>query len=173
VTFPQYIGIDPGIKGAIAFYDAGSENYLRVFDMPTTWGYERKASKSHGSKQRRSQVDAVAVADIFSNFTTPGSLALIEEVHAMPNDGGVQAFAFGRSYGVVLGVLAAQGIVVKTVRPSVWKSLMNLSSDKSASIGKAVYQFPKYAHMFGRKMDDGRAEAAILAYFGHYQFGGL
>lgn len=176
-NLPQvFIGVDPGITGAIAVYSPYSSNAqkLLVFDMPTRSGYVRRTRQRNGAKSRRKEVCVNALHDIFATFVTSHfmNVAVIEEVHSMPQDGPVQAFSFGKSYGLVYAMLIAHQIKTCTVRPAVWKSMMGLTSDKSASLAKAITFFPREAHLFGRMKDDGRAEAALLAYFGYRTYAG-
>lgn len=76
-------------------------------------------------------------------------------------------FNFGRSYGVVEGVLLAHDTVVRRVKPAAWKVSMGLmGKDKNASRAKAREYFPDQERFFKRVCDDGRAEAVLLAVYG-------
>ena len=88
----------------------------------------------------------------------------------MPKDGAVQAFAFGKATGGVLGVLAGLEVPTLEVRPAVWKVLMGVPADKNTSRAMAQKLFPRYAEKFKRVKDDGRAEAALMAQYGVQQF---
>lgn len=158
------LGIDPGHSGALAFYKPNVKK-LHIFDMPLL------AKGNSGRKE----VHAIHLAGLLKRYAPFTAVAVMEDVGAMiyvdqfgmrRGQGAAASFAFGKSSGVVVGALAALGIKVVAVKPSVWKSLLNLSSDKSASIARAVYTFPEYAGWFARKKDDGRAEAALLAWLG-------
>lgn len=81
--------------------------------------------------------------------------------------GAAASFEFGKSQGVVLGILSALEIKTILVKPAVWKSMLNLSSDKSLSRTRASSIFPRKAGQFARKKDDGNAEAALLAWLGY------
>ena len=165
------IGIDPGIKGAIAFYRP-QDGKLKIYDMP-------KLEKENG----RWEVDSMGVTKLVSRYVKglASSIAVIEDVSAMTyvdakgnkrGQGAAASFAFGKGVGQLLGVLAAHWIRVIPVKPSVWKSLMNVSSDKSTSIALARERFPKYCNYFAKKSSDGRAEAALLCLFAVERFGG-
>jgi hypothetical protein len=52
------------------------------------------------------------------------------------------------------------------VDPSAWKKTMHLSTDKNASRALASQYFPDAADQWSRVRDDGRAEAALIAYYG-------
>lgn len=71
-------------------------------------------------------------------------------------------FNFGKSFGIITGIIAGFKIPMYFVKPSVWKILMGLDSMKINSLIKADLLFKN--HNFKNK--DGEAEAALLAYFG-------
>lgn len=147
------LGADPGIHGAIALL--GTRGSLEIFDMPTI----RADKKLH--------VDDYTLArkiDAFGkNYI---ETAFIERVHAMPKNGAVSMFSFGTSYGILRGVIAASFIPAVLVTPQSWKKDLGITSDKKQSLAKARELFPEYLHLFSRQKDDGRAEAALLAYYG-------
>lgn len=97
--------------------------------------------------------------------------AAIEDVHSMPDQGIASTFRFGYSAGIIMGVLQALEIPVLRVKPSVWKASLNLSADKSRSLSLAKKLYPRYADLFKRKKDDGRAEALLIAHFAKQTFG--
>ena len=80
-------------------------------------------------------------------------------------EGAVGAFAFGRSRGVVEGVLAAAGARSQFLTPAFWKRAVGFppGRDKDASRAAAIQRWPARAELFARKKDDGRAEAALIA----------
>jgi crossover junction endodeoxyribonuclease RuvC len=145
VNPPVVIGIDPGISGAVAAVDAATGGLVWVEDMP--------ALDKH--------VNAAALADLLEGEVIVA--AAVEAVHAMPKQGVSSSFNFGRSYGVVLGVLAALNTPVVHLRPAQWKKALGLSADKSASRRMATDLWPAQAEQFKRVKDDGRAEAALIA----------
>jgi crossover junction endodeoxyribonuclease RuvC len=82
---------------------------LDVFDMPVLMD---------GPKGRRA-VNSPLLASLI--FKTHATLAFVEFVGARPGEGAVGAFAFGRSRGVIEGVLGAVGIPVTFIAPASWK----------------------------------------------------
>lgn len=84
----------------------------------------------------------------------------------MPNQGVASMFRFGYNAGILLGVLNALEIKVLKVKPAVWKSALNLSSDKSKSLKLARKLFPSLHNQLRMQKNDGRAEALLLAHFG-------
>lgn len=148
------IGIDPGASGAIAWiYDSGS---VEMRDMPV----------AHKSSGKGNEVVPRLVADmLFANYDEV--MVYLEAVHAMPGQGVTSMFSFGRSMGVVEGVLAALEIPYTLVRPRAWKKRAGLiGKPKDASRGLAMRLYPQAAEYLTRKKDNGRAEALLIAHFG-------
>lgn len=146
-----FIGIDPGISGAIAFVSTGPIGGLMgVHDMPVM-----KLGKS-------SRVNASALTKLLSSYVHVQCHAVIERVSAMPKQGVVSVFTFGHSAGILEGVVPALGIPYELVTPHVWKKHFNLiGAGKEASRAKAIQLYP--GAPLERKKDVGRAEAILLA----------
>ena len=138
------LGIDPGQKGALAWYFANVPSRVAVEDMPVVAG----------------QIDGAALARRIRMMEP--SEAIIEQVASRPGQGVSSVFTFGKGYGTVIGVLQACGVPVHFVTPAKWKAHFGLSKDKDLSRAKAISLWPS-CEGFERKKDDGRAEAALLA----------
>jgi crossover junction endodeoxyribonuclease RuvC len=150
----KFMGIDPGAFGAIAILDKDSRE-LVVIDMPTI--------KVKRGPRVVNQVDAHMLADALRGHVTADTSALIEKVHAMPGQGVSSMFSFGRAAGIVEGVLAGLSVPFQLIPPATWTKSMRTFGGKDGSRQRAQELFPDYAHLFARKKDDGRAEAALLA----------
>jgi crossover junction endodeoxyribonuclease RuvC len=109
------------------------------------------------------QVDAHMLANALRGHVTADTSALIEKVHAMPGQGVSSMFSFGRAAGIVEGVLAGLSVPFELIPPATWIKSMRTFGGKDGSRQRAQELFPDYAHLFARKKDDGRAEAALLA----------
>jgi crossover junction endodeoxyribonuclease RuvC len=142
----HYIGIDPGLTGAVAIVDRRGD-LIDVYDMPVVAG----------------QVNAVELAQSFDTFPADEQIVAIERVASRPGQGVAGVFRFGVSYGIVVGVVGALGHRTLHPTPSKWKADMGLNADKERSRKAAIDRWPKRADFFKRKKDDGRAEAALLA----------
>lgn len=142
------LGIDPGISGAVAFYFPMVPSRIAVFDVPVAG----------------SEINAPELARLI-RIHRP-TLAVIERVSAMPGNGAVSMFNFGRSYGDVRGVIGAMEIPLHLVTPQKWKKHFGLSADKEQSRLRAIRMFPSVADRFQLKKHDGRAEAALIALYG-------
>jgi crossover junction endodeoxyribonuclease RuvC len=151
-----YLGIDPGISGALAVLDE-NEDIVQIFDMPTL---EVITGKS--KKQRVNPHSIVSELKLFKDQRIEG---LIEQVNAMPNQGVTSMFSFGRSLGILEGVLAGLDIPYNLVTPTVWKKRMGVNSSKDGARELAMRTWSSKSELFKRKKDDGRAEAALLALY--------
>jgi crossover junction endodeoxyribonuclease RuvC len=145
------IGVDPGKAGAIGLVDDLGD-LIGVHDMPLAGGI----------------VSPILLAQLeeWSNPAFPVfGAAVIEDVHSMPKQGVASSFGFGRSKGVVEGVFAGAGRPLVYVAPSKWKKDLALSADKDGARRRAIELWPAKAQLFARVKDDGRAEAALIAYW--------
>ena len=146
------LGVDPGKTGAIAALTVDGR-LAGVDDMPVT-----------GSIVSAALLDELVHNRVDPLADRPGT-AVIELVHAMPGQGVTSMFSFGRSLGVVEGVLAAQEWSIEWVTPARWKKTLGLSADKDESRRRAIELWPEHAGLFARKKDNGRAEAALIAWW--------
>ena len=148
-------GIDPGKTGALSIlYD---NNVVSCFDVPMQLvkGKAKPAWAKWASEWRNA-----------FGFEAP-DMIVIEDIAARPGQGVTSMFSFGRTLGFAHALAQGAGVPVHFVTPFVWKGRLGLlNSDKGASREKARTLFPASAHAFERVKDDGRAEAALLAYYG-------
>jgi hypothetical protein len=153
----RIISIDPGITGALCRMDGDD---VEVRDCPT-----------FDPKDAKRTIDAAQLADIIDAWTEgpPGTFSIvIEEVHAIPqipgrsNIGTSQMFAMGRGYGIYIGIFAGLRVPYTSVRGAVWKKALHISADKEAARQRASQMMPRHAHLWARKKDHGRAEAALI-----------
>lgn len=164
------IGVDPGLRGAISAYDALSKKLIGCHDMPLAHFSKRK-----GRIKPRGQIDHYGLATIVDAYSRYAVLAVIEEVGGMVyldkfghirGQGSAASFNFGKSAGLIQGVIAAHYLPILFTRPAIWKPLMNLTHDKDLSRSEASRLFPYMSSYFYQKRHDGRAESALLALFG-------
>ena len=148
------LGIDVGLNGAIALVVDGE--LVSVVDMPTV-------TLDRNGKAKR-QVSVPELVQIVKDFDP--TEAYTERVFAMAGQGVTSVFSFGRSLGVVEGVLGALKIKNSLVTPQTWQKRMAVTGGKDGSRARAMDLFPEQAQMFKRVKDDGRADAALIAAFG-------
>ena len=152
----RIIGIDPGLSGAVAVL-TGSDSLI-VIDMPTM-------TVDRNGKAKR-QVSASELAFIFSNFNSDDTHVFVEKVSAMAGQGVTSVFSFGRSFGMIEGILAAFRLPVTYVAPATWVKAVGRGQGKDASRARAMELFPNNQADFKLKKWDGRADAALIAYWG-------
>jgi crossover junction endodeoxyribonuclease RuvC len=149
------LGVDPGQTGAIAVLaDGDVEGFI---DMPTL---PRRA----GGFQVNAAELAASLRGVLQRFSGAYVLAVLEQVSAMPKQGGASGFRFGQSDGMVRGVLGALRIPIIEVPPQMWKRHLRLTGcNKDAARTLAVQRFPAAAPSLTRKKDIGRADALLIA----------
>jgi crossover junction endodeoxyribonuclease RuvC len=148
------IGIDPGIKGAVAILK-DDLSYYDVFDMPTMPLSKTKQQINPWELTKR-----LIVLD-------PITKVCIERVSAMPEQGVSSMFNFGVCYGIVRGVCAGLMLPVILITPQEWKKKYSLvGKDKPKDLARTVAQqlypdapLPLMKHV-------GRADALLIARYG-------
>lgn len=166
-----YLGIDPGIGGALALFDDVTDN-LFVYDVPTF------SLPSGKTKKRRVDLMGLArVADIVMGSAgegAPAPIVVIEQVNAMPGRGreegdaprtmgATSAFNFGRTTGNLEAVFAAHFLRIEYVPPAKWKRDLKVPAAKDGARARASQLLPAHAHHWTRVKDADRAEAALIA----------
>ena len=136
-----FIGIDPGTSGGLAY----------VTDEDNDCGYAALGKLT----EREIHLLVKDICDL--SDTDP--CAVIELVHSSPQMGVKSAFTFGRSYGFLRGVLAANRVRYVEVRPQAWQKAMGCltKGDKNVSKAKAQQLYP------GEKVTHATADALLLA----------
>ncbi len=127
----KILAIDPGIGGAIAFYNDSYQDpihYIGVMDMPKT-PYD--------------------IATFFRYWRT-ADFSYIEEIQARENDSKrvSSAMKLMKNYGICLGACHASEIDMKPVKPQVWmsrfiKSGLTYAQRKKHLWAIAEQEFPK------------------------------
>jgi crossover junction endodeoxyribonuclease RuvC len=144
-------GIDPGVHGALAVLN--EEGDCDTIAMPIMGA-------------PKPIVDGGALVRWFGDRDV--DLVVVEQAQAFPKQGVATSFRFGQTYGQALGALQASLIPYRTVSPASWKRDLHLSHDKEQSRRRAIELFPRAAPQFARKLDEARAEAALLAWWWLY-----
>lgn len=153
----MYFGVDPGKHGALVWL-AGSE----IGGYGVDW--------SSGD-------DAVAaLGPVMST-----DLVAVERNHPVPGMGTVSAFSFGRSYGILLGVLAAMGVEPVIVRAQDWRAWALGGKDRvpkdrkgreAATVAAAMERWPGLVWPKTKRAREAVACAAFIGEFAHSGRGG-
>jgi Holliday junction resolvasome RuvABC endonuclease subunit len=149
------LAIDPGLTGALAFIVLPDTSRVAVYDMPVVNG----------------EVNARELRDLIAKFKPDA--AIIEQVGPMPRDGVRQAWRFSSAYTTANVVCFMMGIPTSRVTPATWKKDMKVKgghAGKEQCRALALRMFPECAASFSRKKDQGRAEAALLAFHAQKKF---
>jgi crossover junction endodeoxyribonuclease RuvC len=155
-----FIGIDPGINGAVAFV-SDRHTFARacVFDLPR-----------HATEHR---LDGYALAALMRKHAPADdeTRVYLEQIHAAANHsgGGASMQSMGammRSVGIIEGAIDCTRFPLHCVTPQRWKKFFGLTKDKAQSLALARKLYPEMQSSLKRKKDDGRAEAVLLAHFG-------
>lgn len=144
-----YIGIDPGASGGFAFI---SDHGAVTFPWDNTEFIRTMRTFPHDM-------------DI---------IAYVEKVGAMPQNGSVSMFSFGKAAGFIEGVLSAMQIPYQLVPPQKWKKEYSLGSDKAKSIEVCERLFPKVNLLRTERCTtkhDGMAEALLIAEYARRRSG--
>ena len=152
------IGIDPGISGAICFFENGQVK--EIINMPVM---------TDGKKNKR-QINGNQIFNEISlrinNLDAKNINVVVEQVSAMPGQGVTSMFNFGQSFGVIKGICAAMQLSIFFVRPAKWKKYFDLiNTEKDASRTKAIEMFPKISSNLSKKKDSNKADAILIASF--------
>ena len=142
-----YIGIDPGVSGAIAIL---APDGVTFHDMPILEVKKKQTLDYAGLACLRPYSSSAFVA--------------VELVGAMPGQGVSSMFKFGQCYGAVLATLATLELPYELVTPPVWKRAYRLiGCEKDESRAAALRLFPQCANDLRLKKHHGRADALLLA----------
>jgi crossover junction endodeoxyribonuclease RuvC len=163
-----YIGIDPGVTGAVAItnvvlhspYHILYGNETLVFDMPviSVANTQRKESRVWGKE----------LFNLLNSLPKDRSImtAVIERTHPM-KDTAMTAFSMGMSRATILAALEIACIPYIEVSPLAWKKHFKLTKcDKDASRTLAIQRFPELTDQLKLKKHHNRAEALLLALYG-------
>ena len=143
-----FLGIDPGASGGIAVLDSDAREPGWVFPMPKT------------------ESDLEAEIAKWRPTVIGTTVAAIERVGGIPGQAAGASFKFGRSAGVIVGLLIAHKIPFVEVSPGKWMRHFGLygrnltkTQRKNASKALAQKRFP------GIKLTHATAEALLLALY--------
>ena len=154
------IGMDPGISGAICFFENGEVK--EIIDMP---------NMADGKKNKR-QINGPQVYNEISsrikNIPKKEIVVVIEQVSAMPGQGVTSMFNFGQSFGVLKGICSAMQLSMYFIRPVKWKKYFGLiKTEKDASRTKVIEIFPYISSQLSKKKDSNKADAILISSFFH------
>ena len=152
------IGIDPGISGSICFFQDGK--IIDVVETPTMTEGKKNKKQVNGSQIFNE------ISEKIKKIDKKDVKVVIEQVSAMPGQGGTSMFNFGQSFGILKGICSAMQLPMYFVRPIKKKKYFNLiNSEKDASRTRAIEIFPYFSSQLSRKKDSNKADAILIASF--------
>lgn len=151
------VGVDPGVSGAFAIVRAGLALVLE--DAPVI-----RVGKSRRVPDVPGMVDLLARVAVIA---APGERVgvVIEQQGGRP---GQATFLLGRNAGLWEGCVAALGLPYMLANAAAWKRAIGVGRDKGLSRVLASRLFP--GADLGKRSDEGRAEALLLATYGERIF---
>ena len=152
------IGIDPGISGAICFFEDGQVK--EIIEMPVMADGKKNKRQINGPQVYNEILKRI------NNFQKKDIIVVIEQVSAMPGQGVTSMFNFGQSFGVLKGICSAMQLSMFFIRPAKWKKYFGLiKTEKDASRTKVIEIFPYISSQLSRKKDSNKADAVLIASF--------
>ena len=152
------IGIDPGISGAICFFEDGQVK--EIIDMPVMAEGKKNKRQINGPQTYNEILKRI------NKFQKKDIIVVIEQVSAMPGQGVTSMFNFGQSFGVLKGICSAMQLSTFFIRPAKWKKYFGLiKTEKDASRTKVIEIFPYISSELSRKKDSNKADAVLIASF--------
>ena len=161
-----YVGIDPGLSGAVAAISVNDHDEVLLFDTPVLKiGKKRQMNTKEATSILKFIRNYGAGNNDWSDWKKPQILCALERVHAMPKQGVTSVWSFAQNYGQWLGILAAlePPIPHELVTPQAWKRVMmdGMPKEKDASIQRVHQLFPEADVTL--KKHHGRADALLMA----------
>ena len=161
-----WVGIDPGVRGAIAVIDSHGE--WHVIDMPK--------QGSSGAMTVTCLLDSVRINHVHR-------FVAIEQQRAYGGQGVVSSCALGQAYGWICGVVDVWSsntvAIVKHPPPQIWQPpIIGRRVDdgpkaKERALAVAAEADPRIALQTPRgRVLDGRADAICIALYARQQWGG-
>lgn len=152
------IGIDGGISGAICVLQ--DDKICELFTMPI-----------RDSGNGRNEYDVEKLVEFFSSYKD--ATVILEKAQYTPQLGGISSFSFGKSYGLMIGLLTALKIRFHIVAAKSWQKEMfegqSASNTKAASeiIARRLYPNESFtATEKSKKTHSGMTDAALIATYG-------
>ena len=162
------LGCDSDAGGALALVRGPSVGVIAavdVLDAPTM------KVEVNGKPRTRLCVEEM-VGLVTRLKVPPGTTVHLEEGGVEYGFSAQTAFVQGYNFGLWKGVLAAAGLEVSVVKPQAWKWAFGLAhkgstKDESRAMASAIFPEVVKAGLLKRKKDHGRAEALLIAAYGH------
>lgn len=134
------IGIDPGATGAVVCLKNGHLVCRRF--------------------------DGGSPLELIGELLTPGARVALEAVHAMPGQGVVSMFTFGKGYGEIIGYLKAFKVDLTLYSPQAWTKLLpegDTPKNRVKAFCEAKWGLDRFIYPGCRVPHQGSMDAACIA----------
>lgn len=154
------IGIDGGVNGALTVLT--DKGIVEQTVMPTVTG-----------NKGRSEYDCRALVEFLSKYADKDVMVVLEKAQYTPALGGISSFSFGKSFGMMIGMLEALRMPYMLVAARSWQAIMfrdmSYTDSKQASALVAQRLFPHHdfrATERSKKVHDGKTDSTLIALYG-------
>lgn len=146
------IGIDPGVRGGLA--------------LLTDAGAVVETIALNGLKEKEVAYALSIWREMIGGKISPS--VWIEKVGYIKGDGGKGSFTFGAVFGLLRGLVLAQGWTPHYVYPQMWQAALSCMSggNKNVTKNKAIALFPEYHCERKRGITHDIADALLIAEYG-------
>lgn len=153
----KYIGIDNGLSGGIAVIE--DRKILEILPMPVVAGTKGK-----------NELDILVIQNLLWKYR---GVLIIEKAQAMPKQGSVSMFNYGKNYGIIIGLAVSVGMPTHYIPPKTWQKEMFVGVDKTdtkaASVQVAKQFYPTHAFLASVRSKvphNGMTDAVLIATYG-------
>lgn len=158
----RHIGLDPGIKGAIAcIYSDGT---VKIYDTPTKL-WEAKSRAGNTTRD----YDIKKCRKLLKKLIGKNTKIWLEGVHPFLGSK-VSNFLLGRSKGIWEALIVSLGYEYALVPMRSWTTYFfgpkARKDKKKSNLKKARKLYPRAKKYFTLKKHDGRADSLLIAEFG-------
>src|SRR5262245_59335195 len=155
-TVRYYLGVDPGVTGALAVLCIDGEGQHSVTVTPTPVFWVRVGSS------RRRRYEIVPLLDTLRGLP-PIALACLEEQHARPGQGVASTFATGYGAGLWTACLVACQIPFVAIHPRRWRSLVGVPNGPDYRARRRQVAVAACRRFPGSGIQPDHADAVMLA----------
>jgi len=159
----QYLGIDPGARGALCLLDPFSNTTFLDLTLsnPAMQVYDFVRSRFYGQN--------------------PCVVAL-EDVHSLPGMSAKSNFTFGGMFWRIRTILECANVKYEFVQPKVWQAAVGAPTrkflgdemDLKTAVADLAFGYYPDAELYGPKggLLDGRSDALMIAHYLKLKYGG-
>jgi crossover junction endodeoxyribonuclease RuvC len=160
------LGIDPGLTGGMVIFDG--KRILEKHIIPVI--------KESRNGKIKNEINLKSLNTIILTAKRYNPKCFLEKVGAMPGQGVSSMFAFGKSFGILIGMLTAHEIETILISPKKWTTLMhkpyahtNLNpKEKSKLIINNIFPNENFLATDKSKIPhSGLIDAALIAVYGY------